>query len=492
MHVVPQTSAAPPVGLLLPAASGLTLNQRNRRQPEPATLFDLLGLEGVVTVEEPVTRQCTAEIAAEQIRQPTYPDCSCPNKAVKAHSPFKQTILDVPQGRRQRYIRLRRRRWRCKSCGATAAQPLDCLAPGRYLMTRRLVEYVEVQSLLRTDLNVSEETGVSVRRVREIRKSFTAQLEHSIRFAAPRVVGIDGVRADGRNRRVIFTDIEAGYVLDLIKSGRAKIIAARLQQLNACGGIQFVTIDMCRTLRAAVQEALPGVIIIVDLFHIMRLANQVMDAVRARLYPKLKKEREPGRPRPWPEPFRLRRDKSCPGARQDRERWFAESAELRLAYELKEGFLELFDEKTYGGRLLMSGALARQNYERWLKRLPAKKEKEYKALRRDFQKIVTAMKNWGEYVFNYFDYGYTNAFTESSNRKVKDVQRDTRWCSFDTACARAVYGTYLRKQEQEARAQEVALIRSPAKRRRPQPAVSERGAPPKDRPAGARGLRRRQ
>lgn len=243
--------------------------------------------------------------------------------------------------------------------------------------------------------------------------------------------------------------------------------------------------DMCRTLRAAVLEALPGVIIIIDLFHIMRLANQVMDAVRARLYPKLKKEREPGQTRPRPEPFRLRRDKSCPEARQEREWWLTESRELRLAYDLKEGFLELFDEKTYGGKLLMSGALARQNYERWLKRLP--EGEEYEALRGDFRKILTAMKNWGEYVFNYFDYGYTNAFTESSNRKVKDVQRDTRWCNFGTTCARAIYGTYLRKQEQEARAEEVALIRPPAKRRRAQqPTLPEQQSARKNRLGDAR------
>lgn len=236
MHIVPQTSAAPPLELLLPTTSSLTLNKRNRSQLESVTRFDLLGLEGLITIEEPLVRQCTVEIAAEQIRQPTYPSCSCPNKAIKAHSPFKQTILDVPQGRMQRYIKLRRRRWRCKPCGAVVTQPLTCLAPGRYLMTQRLLEYVEVQSLLRTDLNVSEETGVSVRRVREIRKRFTKQLQHAIRFAVPRVLGLDGVRADGHNRRVIFTDIEAGYVLDLIKSGSKKSIAARLELFNAWAG----------------------------------------------------------------------------------------------------------------------------------------------------------------------------------------------------------------------------------------------------------------
>ncbi len=186
-------------------------------------------------------------------------------------------------------------------------------------MTQRLLEYVQIQSLLRTDLNVAEETGVSVRTVRKIRKRFVAHLKVTVHFETPRVLGIDGVRADG-SMRVIFTDIKAHLVLDLIKSGCEESIRARLEAFPNPSQIQYVLIDMCKTERKAVRKALPHVVIIVDLFHVVRMANQVMDAVRNRLYPRTKQKREPGQPlRPRPGPFRQRRNASSADAKSHRE-----------------------------------------------------------------------------------------------------------------------------------------------------------------------------
>ena len=55
------------------------------------------------------------------------------------------------------------------------------------------------------------------------------------------------------------------------------------------------------------------------------------------------------------------------------------------------------------------------------------------------------MGNWGDYVFNYFDYPYTNAFTESSNRRVKDIQREGRGGDFKTVRAKMIFGTLQRR-----------------------------------------------
>lgn len=76
------------------------------------------------------------------------------------------------------------------------------------------------------------------------------------------------------------------------------------------------------------------------------------------------------------------------------------------------------------------------------------------------------MRNWGQYVFNYFDYPFMNAFTESMNRKVKDNKRNTLGCSFKTAQGKAIFGHFIRKQMIEAREQEAAIIRKPLKHRR--------------------------
>lgn len=219
---------------------------------------------------------------------------------------------------------------------------------------------------------------------------------------------------------------------------------------------------MCVTLREAVRGGLRHAIII-DRFHVMRIANQVMDKVRTRLFPPRKKDGQIERPRP--EPFRQRRGPAGAAGKEHRERWFVRQPKLKLAYDLKEAVLEIFDEENYGGAEPMSKAAARRRYEQWLELLPLA-DGEYKQLRKDFRQIETTMRNWGEYVFNYFDHPFTNAFTESMNRKVKDNKRNTRGCSFETAQGRAVFGHFIRNQMIEDRAREAVIIRKPSKRRR--------------------------
>jgi transposase len=390
---------------------------------------------------------------AEQTPVPTYPPyCLCEVKEVKPHGTFlMEKIHDVPWGGKSVIFDLRRRRWMCKTCGETVAQPANFLVISRYKMTQRLLEYLQEHSLFEIERQLSKKTGVFVRKIREIRAEFVRRLKKEITFDTPRVLGMDGVRADGRRRRINLTDIEKGLVIDFLKSGSAKNLATRLKKFK---GIRIVLIDMCKTLRAAVQEALPDAVIIIDLFHVMRIANQIMDAVRIRLFPSEKKKREPGQPgRPKPAPFRRRRASLTEKDRKHMEYWFGLKPELRAAYDLKEDFLEIFDDEPYDlGVRVRSKAAASHFYDEWLNDFPAE---EYPELHEDFTKIFTAMKNWGEYIFNYFDFKYTNAFTESMNRKVKDIIRNSRGCNFETMKARIVYGTYLMKKRDEDREAEL-------------------------------------
>lgn len=452
---------------------------RNARRTGHADFLNLPGLES-----DPKIDECHSLIyvKAEQVGVPTYPDCACPVKEVKAHTPFTmKRILDVPRGRKSVVIDILRRRWMCKNktCRRTVTQPLDFMAEGHYRMTRRLLEYVEGQSLLGTELSLSEETGIYVRTIREIRLKFVGKLKKEVKFETPFVLGLDGVRADRRRRRVIITDVEAGFVLDLLESGSKASVADRIREFPGWEKIGIFTIDMDRTLLAAILDARPGAVIVIDRFHIVKMANKVMDKVRNRLFPRDKAKREPGQPfRPRPEPFRKRRatltskdlehmDYWCNKEIELRKGKPHKESELRLAYDLKEAFMEIFDEETYGGWKFMSKSAARHFYQVWLRRLPVKDE--FKPILDDFREIRSAMDNFGEYVLNYFDCRYTNAFTESMNRKVKDILRDARGCDFETVRARIVYGTYLMKQLRAAREAERGAVMPHSKRKNWQP-----------------------
>jgi transposase len=121
------------------------------------------------------------------------------------------------------------------------------------------------------------------------------------------------------------------------------------------------------------------------------------------------------------------------------EKWFALLPELRLAYDHKEEFFKIWYSSCK--------VSAQQRYCRWLQQVPPE-------LRKDFKNISTSMKRWGEYIFNYFDHRYTNAFTESTNRRIKDIQREARNGRFETVRAKAIYGTIVRQQLRAARTHE--------------------------------------
>lgn len=463
------TSHATPIGLF-------DLNSPSERPPEivaeqceeggHADFLDIAGLRSDPIIPK---GKCVIEVHAKQIKVPTYPpNCTCQIKDVKAHTSFvMKDILDLPHGHKTVMVDITRRRWKCKSktCKKTVTQPLNIFAEDHYRMTRRLLEYCEVQALLRTELSLAEETGVDVRIIREIRKKYAKRLEGEIQFNTPRVLGLDGVRGDRHIRRIIFTNIEAGEVVDLIEGGKKEHIAARIKEFPNFGSIEMFTIDMCKTLLGAILIARPDAIIIIDVFHIVRIANQVMDKVRNRLFPREKKKREPGSlKRPRPEPFRKRRADLKDNAKNYMQFWFEREPELKLASDLKEAFMALFDKETYGGEAFMSADEARRRYKEWESSLPV--EEKYSNLLTDFKPITSAMNNWGEYVFNRFDHNFTNAYTESMNRKVKDILRDSRGCDFKTLHAKIVFGTHLNKEIKADRKLEMEALRPRSNKRR--------------------------
>jgi transposase len=77
--------------------------------------------------------------------------------------------------------------------------------------------------------------------------------------------------------------------------------------------------------------------------------------------------------------------------------------------------------------------IAEYLYNEWLKKL----DPEIKPF---FHELTRATKNWWKYIFNYFEYPFTNAYTEAANGMIKDVQQAGRGYSFDVIRAKLVYG----------------------------------------------------
>jgi transposase len=406
--------------------------------------MDFLDQPGWNTTGKPRKTTHSICVQAVLITTPSHcTHCGCFPSLLKPHGTKQQMIKDSPVRGMTVEVEVIRKRYRCSHCDRTSLQPLPGVDERRGA-TARLIELVEQQSLYKPFLQVAQETGLSASTVRAIFNEYIERLKQIVSFDTPRVLGMDGVYIK-KKERLILTDIEARRIIEIGPSIKERSVANALFRLRDRRRVEVVTIDMSRSLWRAVRHALPQAVIVIDRFHILSLANDAMDAVRrevrrgmsrydrktfknaAALLRKHLDQLEP----------KLKDSKSKvtkkAADRADLRKLLADNPELFMAYMLKESFFEIWHSSC--------GFTARQRYKEWATQVP--KEMEYA-----FKPLMNTVDNWSDELFNYFDYRFTNAYTESVNRQIKSMQSAGRRYDFETIKAKMLYGNALRASTQ--------------------------------------------
>jgi transposase len=376
-------------------------------------------------------------------------------------------VRHVPRGLKTLYVDVLRQSYLCRRCPKSFLHPLPSVSD-RWSLTNELVRHVELLSLLRTHRDVGLMTGVSLKAIREIFRAHCERLDNTVRFETPRVLGLDGVYArvevedekgDGqkepsqenqtakkskrkktvKRQCVSVTDIERGIAIDLWPSARKEDVIESIKKIPGYQKIKYVVIDMSNVLYAAVEEAMPWAVIIIDLFHVLTKANEGMDSVRERCRRKVRPVKGQ---RIMCKRELLRKHRRKPNeVPAELKPWFEAMPELGLAYEVKEAIFEI--------KYSSSRYTALERLRRWRERFPPQ-------LHDDFSELLSALANWEEWILNYFSARFTNGFTEERNKLVKNIQRETRGCYFETLRWRFLYGPYVKRQIEEARREEMA------------------------------------
>jgi transposase len=253
----------------------------------------------------------------------------------------EQRFMDLPIHAKRVGILVGRRRFKCSACGRIAIEPLADMDED-HRMSKRLLHFVQAESLRITFTEVARQCGLDEKTVRDIFKAHTAQLAKTHTFATPAVLGIDELHLLNKPRCVL-TNVEYRTVVDLLESRDQKTVQAYLSKIEEGHKIEIVTMDMWRPYRLAVAAALPTAVVVVDKFHIVRMANQALDKVRKDLRESLtdKKRRQLKRDRF----ILLHRKRDLD--EQDLfilDTWAKNFPQLGQAYELKEEFFNIWDE----------------------------------------------------------------------------------------------------------------------------------------------------
>lgn len=390
-------------------------------------ILHLAGWDVQVVDEEPGEYRVKATFA----RQPAgCPYCNTLFDQLYKHGTRPQVIADLPSHGRRVSIHLTRNRYRCRSCLKTFLQPLPDVDE-RSQMTRRLADWIGEQSIRRTFTSVAEEVGVDEKTVRNLFNAYIDRLDAETVRWTPTILGIDEVHLLGKPRCVL-TNIEERTMLDVLEKRDKKTVIAYLKKLHCDTAVKVVTMDMWRPYYDAVKLTLPKAAIVIDKFHVVRMASQALERIRKSFRAGLEsKERR----RLMHDRFiLLRRPKDLTEEqRATLAGWSLMFPKLADAYRLKEEFYSIWD--------IPKKEDAMRRYLDWrngitdLEMIGA------------YQPLLTAMANWEEPIFAYWDHRFTNACTEALNGIAKLIERTGRGYSFKAMRAKMLYSRKLQKTE---------------------------------------------
>lgn len=351
------------------------------------------------------------------------PRCGVENPSIYKHDVRKQEFMDTPVHGKRVHLIVQRQRYMCRECDQTFQQLLPDMDDSRN-MTKRLREYIERLSILKTFTEVAHEVGVDEKTVRNIFYPYVAKLDAERVLMAPEWLGIDELDLL-KVFRCMLTDAKRRTILDVLPKRDKVSVSKWMFQLPGKKDVQVVTMDMWKPYRDAANANMPDAKVVVDKFHVVRMANNALNKLRVAL-----KDDLPSATRRVLKKDRFillkRRHEINEFQRMLIGAWEPIIPGVLAAYEAKEEFYDIYDQSADKKEAL-------ERYDAWRKKLTP-------ALEYAFLDLVRACDNWKPEIFNYFESRATNAYTESVNGLAKIKNRVGRGYSFDAIRAKILYG----------------------------------------------------
>jgi transposase len=354
---------------------------------------------------------------------------NCQSKEIYRFGKREQLIKDLPMHAKRVGIYVDTKRYRCKSCGKTFFERLPGVDEKRH-MTDRLIAWIGKSSIKRTFSSIAEEVGITEGTVRLIFKDYVKKLENRIKFDTPAYMGIDEIHIIKKPRGVI-TNIESKTIVELLVNRNKVTVIQYLSSLPSKEKIKCVAMDMWEPYKDAVQQVMPSAVIVIDKFHVVRMASVALEIVRKAHRASLS---APARRRLMHDRFILLKR---PWELSSEERlklneWIENFPELDLGYSLKESFYGIYDSSDKYEAL--------DRYQAWELSVPPH-------MRDAFAPLIKAWRNWQPYILNYFEHKITNAYTESLNNLIRVANRNGRGYSFDVLRAKMLFAEGAIKKE---------------------------------------------
>lgn len=423
----------------------------------------LLGLDGFRVVQVEVYDEAGAGALREVVVEGLEDEQACPDCGVlsaSVHGRKVRVVKDLPHGRRPLRLCWDQRRWACRERACrrrTFAETSAQIRPGQRLTGRLRAQLeVAVSGSTRSAADVAREYAVSWWSVNTALVVVAASMLPQAR-AGVRLLGVDETRArsvrwllsqHGWRRSdpwmTSFVDLDPAHPGGLLglapgRSGASVRGWLDLQTPAFRAGVEVVAVDPSAPFAAALRDVLPHATLVVDHWHLHRLANLMLTQVRQRVTQQVHGHRGRSNNDSWAYRRLLLR-----GARHlSDKQWrrlralFATddpTGEIQAAWAGKELLRQLLDAlPASGGPLVVD---PRRDPDPASRRIAAEL-RPYEVRARlgrfydlaatagipELERLAGTVETWWPAIEAYLRLRVTNARTEGYNRKIKQIKR---------------------------------------------------------------------
>ena len=354
----------------------------------------------------------------------------CHNCGAKVYKHGKRVnrFADTPMQMQPVTLEVTRTRYRCADCKSMFMPEFTFLDDKRRA-TSRLIDAIKKRCLNSTFTHLSEETGLAINTIKNISSDYIEELERTVRFETPSIMGIDELKLGGEYRCVI-TNLGMKSLYDMLPNRRQELLIPYFEKLPDADKVEWVCTDMWRPYKRSFRDYLPNATLIIDKFHVVRIASELMEKERKDMQSQFNKV------------ARLHAKKNLrwltlkrPDSLNEQELEMLEDMEktmpkLKLAYDIKEDFYKIYDCETKDA--------AEEAFKNWADNIPTDLPQ--------FNDLVKTVSNNYDDIFAYWDapFNITNAYTEGHNGLTRVANRLGRGYSFEVIRAKMLYNKIAR------------------------------------------------